>query len=104
MPSGPNNYIYFNISTHRRKVKNPIVPGDFGLLFSHAAENDKNLAQDVRWTSALRRPKHGVDRKLACREVLSFFSLGRLARIEDSAAIAAGSSVSCVNPRCMAEQ
>ena len=54
-------------------------------LFSHAAEKGKTR------------------RKLACREVLSFSDIGRLARIEDLAAYAAVSSVSCVNPRCMDE-
>ncbi len=41
----------------------------------------------------LRRAK--TQRKLACREVLSFSDIGRLARIEDLAAYAAVSSVSC---------
>ena len=50
----------------------------------------------------LRRAK--TRRKLACREVLSFSDIGRLARIEDLAAYAAVSSVSCVNPRYMAEK
>ena len=54
-------------------------------LFSHAAEKGKTR------------------RKLACREVLSFSDIGRLAHIEDLAAHAAVSSVSCANPKCMVE-
>ena len=53
--------------------------------------------------SAMRLRRTKTRRKLACREVLSSSDIGRLARIEDLAAYAALSSVSCANPRCMAE-
>ena len=51
----------------------------------------------------MRLKKAKTRRKLACREILSFSDIGRLAQIEDLAAYAAVSSVSCVNPRRMAE-
>ena len=53
--------------------------------------------------SAMRLRRVKTRRKLACREFLLFADIGRLAQIEDLAAYAAVSSVSCVNPRCMAE-